>query len=90
MGNLYHKILVPLDGSALAEQVLPHLQRLVAPAETTLVLVSVIEPMPYTMTTLRYAPPDFFTYPRASAEAYIAEQQKQLQALGFQVESPYR
>jgi len=87
MGNLHHKILVPLDGSALAEQVLPHLQRLAAPAETTLVLVNVITPMPYTMTTLHYVPPDFFTYPRASAEAYIAEQQKKLQALGFQVEA---
>jgi nucleotide-binding universal stress UspA family protein len=90
MSNLYHKILVPLDGSALAEQVLPHLQRLAAPTETTLVLVNVITPMPYTMTpmtSIGYVPPDFFTYPRSTAEAYIVEQQQQLQALGFRVET---
>ena len=87
MASLYHKILVPLDGSALAEQVLPHLHRLAAPAETMLVLVNVIAPMPYTIATMRYAPPDLLNYPRSSAEVYIAEQQQQLQAMGFQVET---
>ncbi|CAN5624768.1 universal stress protein [soil metagenome] len=87
MVSLYHKILVPLDGSALAEQVLPHLQRLAAPSETTLVLVNVIEPIPYSMPPLCYTPPNFLPYLRSSAEAYIAEQQKQLQAVGFQVEA---
>lgn len=87
MVSLYHKILVPLDGSALAEQVLSHLPRLGAPAETSLVLVSVIDPIPYTVAPLDYMPPDFFTYPRSNAETYIVEQQQQLQALGFQVEA---
>ena len=58
MIGLYHKILVPLDGSTLAEQVLPHLQRLATPADTTFVLVTVINSGTYVATHSRYLPPD--------------------------------
>jgi nucleotide-binding universal stress UspA family protein len=85
MTALYRKILVPLDGSQLAEQVLPQLQRLAAPAATTLVLINVVDLVRYAITTAHHAPPEFFTQLRTNAETYLTEQRQQLQALGFQV-----
>lgn len=87
MIGLYHKILVPLDGSTLAEQVLPHLQRLATPADTTFVLVTVINSGTYVATHSRYLPPDYFIRLRADAEAYIAAQRQQLAQAGFRVEA---
>ena len=87
MIGLYDKILVPLDGSTLAEQVLPHLQRLATPTDTTFVLVNVINSANYVATHSRYLPPDYFTRLRASAEAYLAEQQRPLEEAGFRVEA---
>ena len=87
MIGLYDKILVPLDGSMLAEQVLPHLQRLATPTDTTFVLVNVINSANYVATHSRYLPPDYFTRLRASAEAYLAEQQRPLEEAGFRVEA---
>jgi nucleotide-binding universal stress UspA family protein len=87
MGEIYRRILVPLDGSVLAEQVLSHLQRLVSPAVTTVVLVNVIESMRYTGATPRYAPPNIYASLRSSAERYVVGQQERLQAAGFGVET---
>lgn len=87
MIGFYRKILVPLDGSILAEQVLPHLQRLATPGETTLVLVTVMDPTHYVVAQGRYLPPNYFTHLRSSAEAYITKQGRQLEAAGFQVEA---
>lgn len=41
---MYSKILVPLDGSMYAEEILPHVEQLARYANATLVLVRVIEP----------------------------------------------
>lgn len=87
MIGLYHKILVPLDGSTLAEQVLPHLQRLAAPADTTFVLVNVINSANYVATHSRYLPPDYFIRLHTHAEAYLAEQRRRLEQAGFRVEA---
>ncbi|MCE7980495.1 MAG: universal stress protein [Caldilinea sp. CFX5] len=87
MIGLYHKILVPLDGSTLAEQVLPHLPRLATPTDTTFVLVTVINTANYVATHSRYLPPDYFTRLRASAEEYLAEQRRPLEQAGFRVEA---
>lgn len=87
MIGLYHKIVVPLDGSTLAEQVLPHLRRLATPTDTTFVLVNVINSANYVATHSRYLPPDYFTRLRTSAEAYLAEQGRPLEQAGFRVET---
>ncbi len=87
MIGLYHKILVPLDGSALAEQVLPHLQRFASPTDTTFVLVNVINSANYVATHSRYLPPDYFTRLRTNAKEYLAEQQRPLDEAGFRVEA---
>ena len=42
----FHRLLVPLDGSALAEAVLPYVRRLASPHGTRVILVTVINPAP--------------------------------------------
>jgi len=87
MTNYERTILVPLDGSRLAEQVLSELQPFVTPAKTHLVLLRVVEPWAYAIASTRYAPPKPPTRIRLLAEpkAYLARQQKQWQNLGYRV-----
>jgi len=42
---MYKRILVPLDGSERAEQILPHAEGLASSGESTLILLYVIEPV---------------------------------------------
>jgi nucleotide-binding universal stress UspA family protein len=42
----FHRVLVPLDGSALAEAVLPYVRRLASPRGTRVILLQVITPAP--------------------------------------------
>lgn len=80
------KIVVPLDGSALAEQVLAHLPQLAPPNQAEIVLVHVSEVWRYTAATNEFAMPvGIYPYVQASMEAYIEEQQTRLQAQGYQV-----
>lgn len=41
---LFPRVLVPLDGSDVAEEILPHVLSLATPGETALVLLSVVDP----------------------------------------------
>ena len=43
---MYKRVLVPLDGSELAESVLPLLTEIAGPLDMTIVLVRVLEPIP--------------------------------------------
>jgi nucleotide-binding universal stress UspA family protein len=42
---MYKKILVPLDGSALAECVIPHIESIAKPWKSDVELISVVEPI---------------------------------------------
>src|SRR5688500_13488069 len=42
----FHRLLVPLDGSPLAEAVLPYVRRLASPRDTQVILLQVISPAP--------------------------------------------
>ena len=46
VGEMYKRILLPLDGSALSEQALPHAIAQAQRFEAELVLLKVIEPLP--------------------------------------------
>lgn len=46
---MYEKILVPLDGSALAEEVIPYVLELAEKHDSTLILLNVVEPVPTAM-----------------------------------------
>jgi nucleotide-binding universal stress UspA family protein len=52
---MYHRILVPLDGSPLAEAALAQIPNLVGP-ETELLLFRVAEPPPADLPTITYVP----------------------------------
>jgi nucleotide-binding universal stress UspA family protein len=43
---LFPRVLVPLDDSNIAEEILPHVLSLATPSDTTLVLLSVVDPGP--------------------------------------------
>jgi nucleotide-binding universal stress UspA family protein len=46
---MYKKILVPLDGSKRAERILPHAEEIALSCDAEVILVRVIEPVPYVM-----------------------------------------
>jgi nucleotide-binding universal stress UspA family protein len=84
---LYEKILVPLDGSALAECVLPHVKAIAAGRGTgQVVLLRVVEPLP------AGTPPaiDFELVQKAgvkAAEEYLARIKAELSKEGLNVEA---
>ncbi|MFQ5946213.1 MAG: universal stress protein [Anaerolineae bacterium] len=52
---MYGKVLIPLDGSAFAERVQAHLQPLIVPGETELILLRVVEPLSYSVSPEAFA-----------------------------------
>ena len=78
-------ILVPLDGSPLAEGVLAYLHPLATPEMTELALVQVIEIWRYAFGADAYSMPYLITAAQSSAEAYLAQQREQLERLGYRV-----
>lgn len=44
---MYDRILVPLDGSEVAEQVLPYVKLLAGPGQVSITLLRIVEPVPY-------------------------------------------
>jgi len=84
---MYKKILVPLDGSALAECVLPHVKAIAVGCGTgQVVLLRVVEPLPAGI------PPavDFEVVQKAgvkAAEGYLVKVKAQLSKEGLNVEA---
>jgi len=84
---VYRKMLVPLDGSELAECVLPHVKAIAAGGgETQVILLRVVEPLP------AGTPPavDFEVVQKAgvkAAEGYLARVKAQLNKEGLNVET---
>ena len=88
---MYQNILVPLDGSELAECVLPHVEAIAGGCQVaSVVLVRVVEPPmfiggdDYTLTADQMKRIE--TEARASAEKYIAETVKRLKINGVKGE----
>jgi nucleotide-binding universal stress UspA family protein len=82
---MYQKILIPLDGSALAECVLPHAKAIARGCDIAeMVLLRVVEPPP----TLGGEAIDFVALQDAdkqAAEVYLARVKAELTAEGFDV-----
>lgn len=81
----YHKVLIPLDGSTLAEHVLDHVSWLATPGATELYLVSVIESWRYATAGPEFALTDLITPVIDGMEAYLKAQQAKLVQAGYQV-----
>ncbi|HRW06357.1 MAG TPA: universal stress protein [Caldilineaceae bacterium] len=85
MNAIYRKIVVPMDGSPLAEEILPHLQRMALPAQSEVHLVGVLEAWRYAMGTPDLAMIDLVQYLRDDLQNYLAQQQETLQKQGYRV-----
>lgn len=84
---MFRKILVPLDGSPLAERALIHVERLAPPGSAELILVSVIETYRYSYAATDMAFHDTVSHVRHFTERYLVEQRRRFEALGYAVET---
>jgi len=84
---MFRKILIPLDGSTLAEKALPHVRQLAPPDTVELVLVNVIETYRYGFASTDVAAVDVMNYVRESAETYLHKQRTTLEAEQYTVEA---
>lgn len=84
---MFRKILIPLDGSSLAERAMLHVVQLVPPGSAELVLVNVIETYRYSSATMEMAPVDVLSYVRSGIEAYMDEQRKLLEMKQYAVQT---
>lgn len=84
---MFRKIIIPLDGSPLAENALRHVLQLAPPSSAELILVNVIETYRYSATTMEMAPVDVLRYLRSSIEAYMDNQRRQLEAQQYVVQA---
>jgi nucleotide-binding universal stress UspA family protein len=82
----YEKILVPLDGSDVAEAVLPEIEKVatVSDASISLLRVVYVHPIPYEDMT------KFYVAAVRDAEEYLRGIEERLKAKGFIVESHVR
>ncbi|MDM8531688.1 universal stress protein [Anaerolineales bacterium HSG25] len=85
---MYKKLLVPLDGSARAEVILPHVESLASSYEATITLLGIVEPEQImVMEPLQY-PIDLQNQERRAKEAlnYLTSVQNRLTAKNLTVE----
>lgn len=86
MNTIYDRIVVPLDGSPLAELTFAHLQRLSLPNQTELHLVGVLETWRYAMSTPDLALAELYTYLRKDLQLYLEQKRQELQQAGYCVQ----
>jgi len=87
MKKMFTKIVIPLDGSALAETVVPFLEKFVSPEKTAIELVSVVEPWRYVYAAEFADTSLLINEMQKSTEAYLLKQNQQLSELGYTVTS---
>lgn len=82
---MIHKILVPLDGSQLAEQALPYARSLAQKYEAELILLMVIPPLslpvladPYGGVLYKYPTEEEMNQHQEAAQTYLSDLQKSL------------
>lgn len=84
---MFRKILVPLDGSPLAERALLHVQRLAPPGTAELILVSVIETYRYSYSATDMALHNTLSHARSSTDVYLQAQRNQWEAQHYAVQT---
>jgi nucleotide-binding universal stress UspA family protein len=82
---MYERILVPLDGSALAEAILPFTEQVAGPLDAEVILLSVVAPITpiEAVAGAGYVAPDSFTLRELDAKRYLAEVQARLSKKGI-------
>ena len=84
---MFKKIVVPLDGSLLAEQALSFLPRFVSPLQTHIDLVCVVQPWVYALGMSEATPISVINDLHENWKAYLHQQEIFLQGLGYTVQS---
>jgi nucleotide-binding universal stress UspA family protein len=82
---MYERVLVPLDGSPFAENILSHLTRLLSPATSEIILIGVLESHRYMRSMYEYVPEDAMIDIREHYSVYFDGVRKQLQSQGYVV-----
>ena len=84
---MFKKVVVPLDGSLLAEQALSFLPRFVSPLQTHIDLVCVVQPWVYALGMSEATPISVINDLHENWKAYLHQQEIFLQGLGYTVQS---
>lgn len=84
---MFKKIVIPLDGSLLAEQALSFLPRFVSPLQTHIDLVCVVQPWVYALGMSEATPVSVINDLHENWQAYLHQQEIFLQGLGYTVQS---
>lgn len=83
---MYSRVLVPLDGSALSEAVLPFIVEIAGPLDMEVVLLRVLEPqVPVVVEGTRHVEIEDVEARRREAEAYLAPLARRLEERGVRV-----
>jgi nucleotide-binding universal stress UspA family protein len=86
---MYKTILVPLDSSGRAEQILPHVEQLAQRFGARIILLQVVEPVVGTLADYREGtrfPPTEVDHQIQAARSYLTVLQSKLQERGFDTE----
>ena len=78
---MYKRVLIPVDGSEMAEGVLPLIEQIAGPLALEVILLSVVEPTPVV---------DELARRRDAARVYLADLATELRAKGIRVEKTDR
>jgi nucleotide-binding universal stress UspA family protein len=89
---MYHRVLIPLDGSELAETIVPFAEKVAGPLDAEVVLLRVVEPVApgEAMASAGLLPPDTLPLREAEAGEYLAAVVHRLGAKGLRVRSVVR
>jgi nucleotide-binding universal stress UspA family protein len=86
-GHMYKRILVPLDGSEVAETILPFAVQVAGPLDAEVVLFRVIEPISpvEVVASAGVVAPDTFTLRDMDAKRYLSDVERRLSKKGLRV-----
>jgi nucleotide-binding universal stress UspA family protein len=85
---MYATILVPLDGSARAEKILPHVEQMARSFGSNVILLRVVEPIVTVSSADVFVPAnDSFSAKLEQAQAYLNDLKKKLQEKRIDAES---
>jgi nucleotide-binding universal stress UspA family protein len=85
---MYQKILVPLDGSARAEKILPHVEEMALKYGSKVLLLQVVEPIVMVSSVDIYVPiSEPFTAKLEQAKSYLDDVRKRLQEKHIEADS---
>ncbi len=82
---MYERVLIPLDGSELAETILPFAERIAGPLDAEVLLLSVVEPISVAagLAAGGVVGPDALFIRQLEAKKYLAEMAARLEAKGL-------